>query len=70
MLHEFHTGVAFGKDSLYFKFFSKMPGFIFNKISNRFIDDVPDRFIKRNPLIEINALVRLKLGQEIGRAHV
>ncbi len=64
MLHEFHTGVAFGKDSLYFKFFSKMPGFIFNKISNRFIDDVPDRFIKRNPLIEINALLRLKLGQD------
>jgi len=64
MLFEFHTGLAFGKDSWYFKLFSRFPGKIYNKISNRFIDDVPDRYIKRNPLIEINALLRLKLGQD------
>ena len=64
LLYEFHTGVAFGKDSLYYRFFSMMPGFIFHKLSNRFIDEVPDRFIKRNPIIELKALIRLKLGQD------
>ncbi len=64
MLFEFHTGIAFGKDSWYFKLFSILPGFIYHKISNRFIDDVPDRYIRRNPLIELNALLRLKLGQD------
>lgn len=64
LLYEFHTGVAFGKDSLYYRLFSRMPGFIFHKLSNRFIDEVPDRLIKRNPFIELKALLRLKLGQD------
>jgi len=38
---------------------------IFRKISSRFIDEVPDRFIKRYLFIEINAMVRVRLlGQD------
>ena len=64
MLYEFHTGLAFGKDSWVYKLLSKLPASLYHKVSNRFIDDVPDRLIKRYPLIEINALVRLKLKHE------
>ena len=62
MLFEFHTGLAFGKDSWVYKISSRLPSKLFNKISNRFIDDVPDRFIKRYPFIEISALLKLKIG--------
>lgn len=62
MLYEFHTGLAFGKDSVLFKILSRLPARIFHKVSNRFIDDVPDRFLKRHPFIEIKALLRLKFG--------
>lgn len=64
MLFEFHTGLAFGKDSLYYKIFSKFPSKVFNKISNRFIDEVPDSYIRRKPLIEIKALIRLKFRKD------
>ena len=64
MLYEFHTGLAFGKDSWVYKLLSKLPSSLYHKISNRFIDDLPDRIIKRYPLIEINALLRLKLNHE------
>lgn len=62
MLYEFHTGLAFGKDSWVYKFFSRLPAKLFHKVSNRFIDEVPDRFIKRYALLEINALIRMKIG--------
>ena len=64
MLYEFHTGFAFGKDSWFYKIFSKLPDKIYHKISNRFIDDVPDGFIRRQPFIEIKALLKLKIGQD------
>ena len=64
ILHEFHTGIAFGKDSWLYKIFSRLPAKIYNKVSNRFIDDVPDRYLKRYPFIEIKALIRLKLGYD------
>lgn len=64
MLYEFHTGLAFGKDSWMFKLLSKLPASLYHKFSNRFIDDVPDKIIKRYPFIEINALLRLKLNHE------
>lgn len=63
MLLEFHTGFAYGKDSLLYRIFSKMPGKIYRKISNRFIDDVPDKYIRRQPFIELKALLKLKFGQ-------
>lgn len=62
MLYEFHTGLAFGKDSWFYKLFSKLPDRIYHKISNRFIDDLPDRFIKRKPVIEIMALLKMRFG--------
>ena len=64
ILYEFHTCFAFGKDSLMYKFCRLLPASIFNKLSNRFIDGVPDRFIKRYPLVEIRALVKYRLGKE------
>lgn len=62
MLYEFHTGFAFGRDSWMYKLFSLLPSKVYNKISNRFIDEVPDRYLKRHFFIEIKALTRLKLG--------
>jgi glycosyltransferase involved in cell wall biosynthesis len=64
MLYEFHTGFAFGKDSWIYKIFSRLPAKIYHKISNRFIDEIPDHFIKRYVFNEINALLRVRLGQD------
>ena len=64
MLYEFHTGLAFGKDSMMYKIFSRLPSSVYHKVSNRFIDEVPDRFIKRQLIIEILALIRLKIGHD------
>ena len=64
LLLEFHTGFAFGKDSMVYKLFSMLPDKIYHKVSNRFIDHVPDRYLRRHLLIEIKALIRLKFGLE------
>lgn len=64
LLYEFHTGVAFGKDSLVYKLLSRFPRKIYNKISNRFIEEVPDRYIKRYLFIEISAMIRVRLFGE------
>jgi len=64
MLYEFHTGLAFGKDSWVYRLFSKMPSRIYHMISNRFIDEVPDKLIRRQLLIELTALLRLKIGRD------
>ncbi len=63
-LYEFHTGVAFGKDSWVYKLCSKLPAKIYRKISNRFIDEVPDKFLKRKFFIELKALILIKSGFE------
>lgn len=63
LLFEFHTGFAFGRDSWIFKICSLLPKKIYRKISNRFIDDLPHRYIFSHPLIELKSLLRLKVGQ-------
>lgn len=64
LLHEFHTGIAYGKDSWMFKLISKLPNRYFVKLSGRILEDVPDRYIKRYFFIELIALLRMRMGQE------
>jgi glycosyltransferase involved in cell wall biosynthesis len=62
MLLFFYTGLAYGKDSLIYSLAKMLPSFFFKKISNRFMDELPDRYIRRNILNEIAALLKLKFG--------
>ena len=62
VLYRFYTGIAFGKDSWMYKLCYNLPNSIFKKISNRFIDDLPDHMIKRNILNELRALIWLRIG--------
>jgi alpha-maltose-1-phosphate synthase len=64
ILLEFQTGIAFGKDSLVFKICSLLPASLYRKLSNRFVDGVPDHYIRRNITNELRALMRLKLGKD------
>lgn len=62
VLFRFYTGIAFGKDTWIYKICSNLPDIIYRKISNRFIDEVPDHLIKRNFFSELRALLWLKMG--------
>ncbi len=64
LLYEFHTGFSFGKDSWVYKLCRKFPSSIYNKLSNRFIDDIPDRLLRRHSTIEVLAMVKLKMGMQ------
>ncbi len=64
MLFEFHTGIGYGKDHWTYKLCSRLPASLFNKISNRFIDHVPDRFVRRHVVNELKALMRIKMGAD------
>lgn len=63
MLYRFHTGIAYGKDSFFYRLCSFLPSKLYHKISNRFIDDVPDRYLERHVLIELKALLYIRLGR-------
>ena len=63
ILMNYHTGILFGKDSIYFKILRHLPNKVWKLLSNRFID-LPDNLIKRHIYIEVNSLLKIKYGHK------
>lgn len=64
ILFRFHTGIAYGKDHWFYKLAVKLPVSIFSKISTRFIDGVPDAYVRRHFLNEFIQIIGIKLGKD------
>lgn len=62
LLFEFHTGFAFGKDSAFYRFCRLLPNFLYRKISNRFVEGVPDRKIVRHLWNELLSVLLVRIG--------
>lgn len=63
LLYQFWTGVCISENSIKGKLIRILPKFIYNKISNRIIADVPSDKIKLFPFLEFKTLWRLKKGK-------
>ena len=61
-LSQFHTGIAYGTDHWVYRICLKLPTKLFNKISNRFVNELPDKLIKRHFFNEAFYLILLRLN--------
>lgn len=61
-LSKFYTGIAFGNDHIVSKLNRFLPKKISRQLKTRIIENLPDKFIKRNIANELRAIYKIKKG--------